>query len=80
MYAFEALKAELEQVDKRHFICWRADNAGRSAMPVALHLGSLYEQLLRALLPLPARSLSGLGRRKREAAPARTVFTGFAGP
>jgi hypothetical protein len=24
-------------------------------MPVALHLGSLYEQLLRALLPLPAR-------------------------
>ena len=26
------------------------------------------------------RSLSGLGRRKREAAPARTVFAGFAGP
>ncbi len=34
---------------------WLADNAERSAMPVALHLGSLYEQLLRALLPLPAR-------------------------
>jgi hypothetical protein len=34
---------------------WLADNAPRSAMPVALHLGSLYEQLLRALLPLPAR-------------------------
>ena len=55
MYAFEALKAELEQVDERHFICWQADNAERSAMPVALHLGGLYEQLLRALLPLPAR-------------------------
>ena len=34
---------------------WLADNAERSAMPVALHLGSLFEQLLRALLPLPAR-------------------------
>ena len=34
---------------------WLADNAPRSALPVALHLGSLYEQLLRALLPLPAR-------------------------
>ena len=34
---------------------WLADNAERSALPVALHLGSLYEQLLRALLPLPAR-------------------------
>ena len=34
---------------------WLADNAQRSAMPVALHLGSLYEQLLRALMPLPAR-------------------------
>jgi hypothetical protein len=34
---------------------WLADNAQRGAMPVALHLGSLYEQLLRALMPLPAR-------------------------
>jgi hypothetical protein len=34
---------------------WLADNAQRSAMPVALHLGSLYEQLLRALVPLRAR-------------------------
>lgn len=34
---------------------WLADNAERGAMPVALHLGGLYEQLLRALLPLPAR-------------------------
>lgn len=34
---------------------WLADHAERGAMPVALHLGSLYEQLLRALLPLPAR-------------------------
>jgi hypothetical protein len=34
---------------------WLADHAERGAMPVALHLGSLYEQLLRALLPLSAR-------------------------
>lgn len=34
---------------------WLANNAERCALPVALHLGSLYEQLLRALLPLPAR-------------------------
>ncbi len=34
---------------------WLADHAERGAMPVALHLGGLYEQLLRALLPLPAR-------------------------
>jgi hypothetical protein len=34
---------------------WLAANAERGAMPVALHLGSLYEQLLRTLLPLPAR-------------------------
>ena len=33
---------------------WLADNAERGVMPVALHLGGLYEQLLRALLPLPA--------------------------
>ncbi len=34
---------------------WLAAHAERGAMPVALHLGGLYEQLLRALLPLPAR-------------------------
>ena len=34
---------------------WLPDNAERSALPVALHLGSLYEQMLRALLPLPSR-------------------------
>lgn len=34
---------------------WLADHAERGAMPMALHLGGLYEQLLRALLPLPAR-------------------------
>lgn len=34
---------------------WLADHAERGAMPVALHLGGLYEQLLRALLPWPAR-------------------------
>ena len=42
---------------------WRADNAERSAMPVALHLGSLYEQLSRALLPLPARPYETLAGR-----------------
>jgi len=34
---------------------WLAENAERGAMPMALHLGGLYEQLLRALMPLPAR-------------------------
>jgi hypothetical protein len=34
---------------------WLANHAERGAMPLALHLGGLYEQLLRALLPLPAR-------------------------
>ena len=34
---------------------WLVDHAERGAMPVALHLGGLYELLLRALLPLPAR-------------------------
>ena len=34
---------------------WLADPAERGAMPVALHLGGLYEQLLRTLLPLPGR-------------------------
>ncbi len=34
---------------------WLADHAERGAMPVALHLSGLYEQLLCALLPLPAR-------------------------
>jgi hypothetical protein len=35
---------------------WVADNAERGAMPMAVHLGGLYEKLLRALLPLPARA------------------------
>lgn len=34
---------------------WLAGNAERCAMPMALHLVGLYEQLLRALLSLPAR-------------------------
>lgn len=56
---------------------WLADNAQRSAQPVALHLGSLYTQLLRALLPLPARQhetlaeqvarLGALAAKQREA-------------
>ena len=57
---------------------WLADHAERGAMPVALHLGGLYEQLLRALLPLPARPhetlaehvarLDALAAKQREAA------------
>ena len=39
---------------------WLPDNAQCSALPVALHLGGLYEQLLRALLPLPARPQESL--------------------
>ena len=56
---------------------WLADHAERGAMPVALHLGGLYEQLLRALLPLPARPhetlaehvarLNALAAKQREA-------------
>lgn len=56
---------------------WLADNAERGAMPVALHLGGLYEHLLRALLPLPTRAhetlaehvarLDALAAKQREA-------------
>lgn len=35
---------------------WQADGAVRSGLPIALDLRGLYEQLLRALLPLPPRS------------------------
>lgn len=34
---------------------WWPIDSKRSAIPVALHLGSLYEQLLQRLIPLPAR-------------------------
>lgn len=34
---------------------WLVPATPRSAMPVALHLGGLYEQVLRALMPVPAR-------------------------
>ena len=34
---------------------WLPPATPRAAMPMALHLGGLYEQVLRALLPLPAR-------------------------
>lgn len=34
---------------------WLSDRAERGALPITLHLGGLYEQLLRSLLPLPAR-------------------------
>lgn len=35
---------------------WFPANHKRSALPVALHLGGLYEQLLHRLIPLPARA------------------------
>ncbi len=34
---------------------WLPTDSERTAMPVALHLGGLYEQLLHRLIPLPAR-------------------------
>lgn len=34
---------------------WLSTDSGRTAMPIALHLGGLYEQLLHRLIPLPAR-------------------------
>lgn len=34
---------------------WLPMDSKRTAMPVALHLGGLYEQLLHRLIPLPAR-------------------------
>lgn len=35
---------------------WQPTDSERTAMPVALHLGGLYEQLLHRLMPWPARS------------------------
>jgi len=35
---------------------WQPTDSERTAMPVALHLGGLYEQLLHRLIPLSARS------------------------
>lgn len=34
---------------------WMASSAPRADLPVALHLGGLYERLLHTLIPLPAR-------------------------
>lgn len=39
---------------------WLPADSPRVAMPVALNLGSLYEQLLHALMPLPARPQESL--------------------
>jgi len=39
---------------------WLPANRKRTAMPVALHLGGLYEQLLHRLIPLPPRSEESL--------------------
>lgn len=56
---------------------WQTEPVPRQPMPLALHLGGLYEQLLRSLLPLPARPaetlaeqvarLGTLATRQREA-------------
>ena len=35
--------------------CWLPVNSERTEMPVVLHLGTLYEQMLHRLIPLPAR-------------------------
>lgn len=44
-----------------YFACgWLPNNAQRAAMPLALDLGGLYEQLLKRLIPLPARGKEGL--------------------
>jgi len=39
---------------------WQPADCPRTAMPVALHLGGLYEQLLHRLIPLPARPRESL--------------------
>lgn len=39
---------------------WLPAGSARAAMPVALNLGSLYEQLLHVLIPLPARPQESL--------------------
>lgn len=44
-----------------YFACgWLPTDAQRAAMPLALDLGGLYEQLLKRLIPLPARGQEGL--------------------
>jgi hypothetical protein len=50
---------------------WLPADAPRQPLPVALHLGSLYEQLLRPLLPLPARDGETLADQVARAAQAR---------
>lgn len=39
---------------------WLPSDVQRTAMPLALDLGSLYEQVLQRLIPLPARQREGL--------------------
>lgn len=49
---------------------WQPTDSERTAMPVALHLGGLYEQLLHRLMPWPARpqeTLAGLVARMEQA-------------
>jgi hypothetical protein len=39
---------------------WLPSDVGRTAMPLALDLGGLYEQVLQRLIPLPARQQESL--------------------
>ena len=55
------------EVDARRWVLsdyfetgWLPGSTERCAMPLALHLGGLYEQLLRRLIPVPARPQEGL--------------------
>jgi len=41
---------------------WQPADCPRTAMPVALHMGGLYEQLLHRLIPLPARPQESLAK------------------
>jgi hypothetical protein len=50
---------------------WLPANAARAPLPVALHLASLYEQLLRSLIPLPMRQQETLAEHAERAALAQ---------
>jgi Domain of unknown function (DUF4391) len=52
---------------------WLPEHSQRAAMPVALHLGGLYEQLLHALIPLPARPQESLATLVERASQVRAL-------
>jgi hypothetical protein len=73
-------RSRRQPVGAERLLCqgWLAErHAERGAMPLALDLGGLYEQLLRALMPLPARPHEALAdhvaRLNRLAAKQREV-------